>query len=416
MNSHSSAGQVDYPDLQNVINAAAKIQSMPPLRRALLSREALICAAGSRVLKGPAESKLQSILVFTGLLGLVPISLALLIRRIRDGRRFRARHSTLSQVIFVGIGALREVQLRDNITIEAGHAPDFVDQRWPEGFSALPVPRIGRVLCHWRKVTGQARAILKDFDSYFAPIDVLTSLVMRVHELAYLLALFEELRAGQPKMRIVFSTADLAAHAACISGFKPEYHQHGLLGRSLVFPDFSRMLALTSHEGRYVAERVSGLKVRVSSVVRRPSIVRPMLAIAGDYLATDSTPVTALVELVLSHGYQVVVRAHPRGHECLWEDIRIYEGVRFDSEGSFDDFLDKWRPAFLASWFSTTLLDGLLFGALPITFSKDKPVTVLPLDEISLAFPQQLSLIESCLISNEERSKEHQKLLNLVTE
>ncbi|WP_297791927.1 hypothetical protein [uncultured Marinobacter sp.] len=316
----------------------------------------------------------------------------------------------------MGIDALREYQIRADLCAEVGEAPFIVDQRTPAGFSSLPAPSIGSVLRQWRRVMSEALAILKEPDVAFEKLDLLSSLAIRIHDLSYLTALFERLRRERPNLRVVFSTADLPAHAACLAGFKPEYHQHGLLAAALVFPEFSFLVALTSYEGRYVAERVPGLRFRVSAHGKNAMALNSVVAIACDYMARDPAPSVGLIRLAHLYGFKVVVRPHPKGDENLLRGIRDCEGVIIDPAGSFDDFMEKWRPTIVASWYSTTLLDGLLFGALPVTFSKGVPATVLPLDDISLGFPQEASRIESCMRSADQRSNEHNTLIKLVTE
>lgn len=389
---------------------------MPSLRRALLAREALIKSAGSSLAYGPVEAKLRRVLEFTGKWGLWPISFLLLAKRYYDGRLENEWSGTLPKVLFVGIDALRESQICEDLCTEAGEAPAIVDQRRPAGFSSLPEPSIGSVLRQWCRIMRETLAILKEPDIGFENLDLLSSLAIRVHDLSYLTALFERLRRERPNLRIVFSTADLPAHAACLAGFKPEYHQHGLLAPALVFPEFSFMVALTSYEGRYVAKRVPGLYFRVSAHGKSAVALSSVVAIACDYLARDLAPAVGLIRLAHSYGFQVVVRPHPKGDEDLLRGIRDCEGVVLDPSGSFDEFMEKWRPALVASWYSTTLLDGLLFGALPVTFSKGEPATVLPLDDISLGFPHEASRIESCMKSADQRSIEHNTLKKLVAE
>ena len=393
--------------------AASRIQALPPLKRALLAREALIQAAGGTVAFGPAESLLRKILAQTGRVGLVAVSFALLMKRYLAGHK-SVLTGELPGALFVGIGAMRELQLHDDVAAELGVEPHFIDQRTPAGFAGLLTPGPIRVLSHWLRTTRDALSVLSQPNADFAPLDLLSTLAMRNHELAYLLAWFETLRDTRPAMPLVFSTADLPAHAACLADFAVEYRQHGFLSRALVFPEFSRMIALTAFEGRYVADRVPRLVLKVDTPHTEQAPVTATLAFAGDYVAHDPAPVVALADLALASGLRVVVRPHPRGFDELWSGIRGRDNVVFDTEGRFEDFLEKWRPAFLASWFSTTLLDGLHAGAVPITLASSTDRLVLPIKKIALSWPEEAPRIETCMRDDAERDRVYSRICSAI--
>lgn len=401
-------------DVHDYVAAAAKrVQNMAPLRRALLSREALIKAAGGTVAFGPAEKRLRRILALTGRSGMILIALILLLKRYIVGRKF-AGHTGMPDAIFVGIGALRERQLSEQIAEQLGQTPHFVDQRLPGGFSGLPAPSVLRVFRQWIRVMRAASSIVSVPDPDFKTLDLLSTLTMRVHELAYLLAWFEKLGEERPDILISCSTADLPAHAACLVGLNVEYHQHGFLSKSLVFPQFARMFALTAMEGMHVGDRLPGLEVIVGEPPSPISVTSDVLAFAGDRQARDPSPVAALAAMAYKNGLTVVVRPHPNGHEELWSELLHRDGVVFDSAGSFDEFLQRWRPAFVATWFSTTLLDGLFAGAVPITLSRDNSAVLLPIDAIALSWPDQETRVKLCMRNENERLCAHSDLMRVL--
>ncbi|MEO1987394.1 MAG: hypothetical protein ABGX47_12235 [Martelella sp.] len=396
----------------NVI-AAARVQGMAPLHRALLSREALIRAAGGTVAFGPAEKRLRRILSLTGRGGMVAIDLILLLNRYIAGRKLEGC-ANVPDAVFIGIGAMRESQLREEIAEQLGRAPHFIDQRRPDGFAGLPAPGLLGVLRHWTHVMRAAFSILSAPDPDFKPPDLRSTLTMRVHELAYLLAWFEELREARPDILVFCSTADLPAHAACLAGFSVEYHQHGFLSSSLVFPQFTRMVALTTVEGQHVAKRIPGLQVTLRAHPSPVDQASAVLVFAGDRQARDPAPITSLTDKARENGLNVVVRPHPNGHRELWSELLNRDGVIFDAEGSFEEFLQKWRPAFVASWFSTTLLDGLVSGAIPITLSRDNSAVLLPINAIALSWPDQETRVEVCMRSKDERLRAHARLMEVL--
>lgn len=393
--------------------AAARVQSLPLLPRALLAREALIAAAGSTIAFGPREGRLRKLLALTGRFGLILISLALLAKRYVAARNY-STNGVLPEALFLGIAAMREQAIRQEIGAQLGCELRFVDQRSPEGFAGLPLPRMNQIMRLWATSLREALAITSSPDEDFSRLDLLSTFAMRVHELAYLQAIFSQLFKERPNLRIYSSTADLAAYAACLAGFSVEYRQHGFLARTLVFPKFSSMVALTSFEGRYVAARVPGLTLKLSPQPPASVPISMHFAFVGDYQARHQGPINSLVEEALSQGFTVIVRPHPHGFEGQWSGIKGRKGVVFDTEGKFGDFLARWRPAFLASWFSTTLLDGLTAGAVPITLSPDNSHVVLPIDAIALSWPDEGSRIKACIRDIEERRRVHESLLHGV--
>jgi 1,2-phenylacetyl-CoA epoxidase catalytic subunit len=101
-------------------------------------------------------------------------------------------------------------------------------------------------------------------------------------------------------------------------------------------------------------------------------------------------------------GLQAVVR--PARGEVLadfWEgpEIGHLKSVEVESsDGKFTDALDRNRPMFLASWGSTTLVEALQIGIIPIVVAtrNDRWVedTLYPLLECCLHWPTDEAMIE----------------------
>ena len=382
--------------------AAQALQSLPPLARALIGREQLIMGRVRGREIGPRENRLMRLLSWSGQLGILLISLLLLLRRVWAQRHVPAS-LPLPQALFIGIDALYENDLRQDLRARLGHDHVFVDQRQMEHFALTGRLRLSSALKEWARLVPQALKCSRDMAEEYDTLELRASLTMRLPDLAHLLSQFRALHAAEKEIFIACSTAELPAHAACVVGFSVEYHQHGFLARSLVFPEFAAMNALTKVEGEHVASRVPGLRVHCQSVDIQQGSRKRVLAIASIYGKFDIIPVIALVRLALDQKYQVVIRPHPRGEDAVWRDLREMDGVVIDADGDFDAFLAKWQPAFLATWFSTTLLDGLLAGAVPVTLSAARPNLVFPLDQIALAWPQASTRLERCMIDEVDR-------------
>lgn len=147
-------------------------------------------------------------------------SLIMLVNRSLAGRR-TARDDKLPYAIFFGVGAMREYKLLQSITAQLGQTPQFIDQRTPDGLGVLTARGPRRIMNQWIRITREALSILSETDPDFAKMDLLSTLTMRIHELAHLQALLENLYETHPEMRVYCSTVDLPAHAACLVGFRP---------------------------------------------------------------------------------------------------------------------------------------------------------------------------------------------------
>ncbi|UWR35723.1 hypothetical protein K3759_18715 (plasmid) [Sulfitobacter sp. W027] len=381
---------------------AQTLQSLPPVARALLGREQLIMG---RVLGreiGPREHRLMGLLSWTGQPGMLLISLLLLLRRVWAQRRL-PRRLPLPQALFIGINALHEIDLRQDLRDRLGHDHVFVDERQMDHFALAGRLRLGSALKEWARLAPLTLKCSRDTVEEYDTLELRTSLTMRLPDLAHLIAQFRELYAADREILIACSTADLAAHAASIVGFQAEYHQHGFLTRTLVFPNFATMIALTKVEGAHLASRVPGLRVHCLPVEIKECPNVRILALAGIYLKIDITPVIALIRFALAQNYKVVIRPHPQGEDAVWQDLTGMDGVVIDTDGGFDDFLTKWQPSFLVTWFSTTLLDGLLAGALPVTLSTGRPNLVFPFDQICMSWPHDRLELEQCMADETNR-------------
>jgi hypothetical protein len=384
--------------------AAQTLQSLPQLKRALLGREQLITG---RVLGreiGKREIRLIRLLSWTGQLGMILVSLLLLLRRLWVQRRLPSR-MPIPRALFIGIDALRETGLRQNLRDRLGYDPFFIDHRQMDHFAPAGRLKWFPAIKEWARLIHLALECTREMADDYDRLELGASLTMRLPDLAHLLAQFRALHASDQNILIASSTADLPAHAASVAGFSVEYHQHGFLARSLVFPDFSSMVALTNVEGAHVASRVPKLQAQCPPIEVREGPRRRVLALVGTYGENDSGPVNEIVRFALNQKYQVVIRPHPLGKNLLWQDVRGMRNVMIEADGNFDDFLAKWQPSFLVTWFSTTLLDGLLAGAVPVTLSTGRSNLVFPFDKICISWPHGREELERCMANETNRFK-----------
>jgi hypothetical protein len=77
-----------------------------------------------------------------------------------------------------------------------------------------------------------------------------------------------------------------------------------------------------------------------------------------------------------------------------------------DASSSFDEFLERYQPRMLLSWYSTALFDALRRGVVPVTVGTEpwrvKDV-VFPFREISLQWPKERVLVEEFMSRDDRR-------------
>ena len=314
---------------------------------------------------------------------------------------------------FVGIGALKEAELVPQFEAMAGGRATVIDQRFSGALAAIYPPGTLELLRSWRDAARPVFAALAAESA--GPLDrsaVLTYVVRRLHHYAHFLAVFRGLNASAPANTVAFSSADLPAFAAVRAGITAIYFPHGFCARSLVFPDFQRVVAFNAPEAKHLQSRLAAASVSVSAPAIRPLRLERRLAVVGDY-GDKLDRSRDLIEFARASGIDVVVRPHPAdrsGYWSRWEGVR---GVRIDRHGTFEDFLERHRPCIMATWYSTTIYDALLRGVVPVTFEWDQPDIVFPFADVALAWPADKERIQAVL---DDRESRHDALRDVLTQ
>ena len=158
--------------------------------------------------------------------------------------------------------------------------------------------------------------------------------------------------------------------------------------RSLVLPDFHRVVAFNAPEAEHVQVRLPGASVSLPPPVIQPLRASNRVAVVGDY-GDKLTRSRNLIECCRADGVDVVVRPHPEDGSDYWTEWENVSGVRIDRRGTLEDFLERYRPCVMATWYSTSIYDALMHGVLPITLEADQPDIVFPLLDVALIWPDQ---------------------------
>jgi hypothetical protein len=221
------------------------------------------------------------------------------------------------------------------------------------------------------------------------------------HRYAYFHAWFDMLglKIG-PELRVGFGAASTTvSYPAVRSGVWCSYYPHGLLARTVVFPEFSEVLCSNRFEADHIRTRLPRAVIRVECQSFEPVETEQFAAIASGYLDDpDSEVCRSFLEWARKEGLPIFVREHPRIRPELAERWRGVPGVVATSvEGSVDDFIQRYRPRLMATWYSTTILDALSRGVLPVALCGVEPNGVIPIGEISISWPKEEARLRDLL-------------------
>lgn len=405
-------------DSQRAIEAlAGHLQSFPGEIRWLYVQQNVILAAATGVPGTPGlmTARIGWVLKWAARLGLdlVAAKLASLILLVAIWcRQSRIPISHNPQNFFVGINALREAELVRHFEAMSGSATNVIDQRFSGALTSIYRPSAWELLRSWRDAARPVFAALASTGRAHV-LDrstLLNYIVRRLHHYAHFLAVFRGLNTSNPGAAVAFSTADLPAFAAVRAGIEAIYFPHGFQRRSLVFPDFRRVVAFNAPDAEHLQSRLPAASVSLSPPVFRPLQVTRCVAVVGDYIE-DGASSTELIETCRAAGVHVAVRPHPADRSGYWTTWQGSNGVTIDGEGTFDEFLERHRPCIIATWYSTTVYDALLRGVVPVSFDADQPDVVFPLLDVALSWPQQKERIHLILANATVRHKSFAKAL-----
>lgn len=191
---------------------------------------------------------------------------------------------------------------------------------------------------------------------------------------------------------------DEVSHAlaeCCVD--RVQFHQHGLLKRTVALAPFARIVCLTAEEKENFESRSSAV-VSLAEVQRVLPDRDATCAILGlVYLPTDRLRVVEpFLRFLDGLGVTVIVRHHPSTSDMEGREW-LGRYVVDDASRTFLESLKTYRPTLVVSWFSTTLALALRAGILPVCVSDpDEAVfdqMIYPMRERVLFWPRDERLI-----------------------
>jgi hypothetical protein len=408
------------PNMENPIEQlAASLQRLPMEVRWLYAQSSVVQAAGVRESpeRGPRSRIADRVLTSASYFGLTRMVVAvanvcfLLMTYLKQ---ILTPCLPKDGVLFVGIMALREPELVRLFKAMQGKPVVHLDERdlsdfFRQGHVSLPA-LFREMRCVWSEVRGRTHTsspggTVKD-------IYLLSFFAMNGHRFAYFRAWFRRYLSQPGKVRTVaWTTASYVAFAAIAVGVEVIHMVHGFQRHSLVYPDFTKSICFDVFTAEHIRRRLPRCAVRVIAEPMQRLISRRVAAIAGVYGAPDRFDlIRPYIDWALRNDLPVIVRKHPADASDYWEQWRGIAGIKIDNgEGGFIQFLDRHRPRFLASWFSTALYDAILKGVVPVTVTPESHEaavdTVFPFRELSLCWPEHERIAQNLLDNDNLRAE-----------
>jgi hypothetical protein len=315
---------------------------------------------------------------------------------------------------FVGIKALRELELVREFEAMQARPVAHLDERSLSDFFTRAHVTLPALLSEMRSIWSEVWDHLHPSQPS-AGLDKaypLSFLLMRGHQFAYVRAWFRQYASqGGTVPPVAWTTASHLAFAPIAVGIETIHMAHGLQRHSLVYADFARSVCFNGFDAAHIRRRLPRCAVSVAAEPVRCLTTRRVVAVAGTYWEPDGFDlICPFIEWALRHEVPVIVRKHPFDTSEYWEQWRGVAGVEIaDGAGGFAEFLEKYRPRFLATWFSTALFDALVRGIMPVTVTPESHEalldTVFPFRELSLCWPEHQEIVER-LLDNDDRRAE----------
>ena len=386
-----------------------------PLLQAISRNEPMVRGIRGSLLGGLVKVSQHLGLVWPllSLVGMVEL-IRLLLRQRVSTRNGSSQDGNYPARFFVGVGAGKEEELFPRYCEKQAGGVGRLDQLNVESFAVWHCVGFVSGLRSLSRALAVARMALAALPLELAPwrADFFTYVGMRVGYFAYMRAWFEILKTktGTRLDEVAFLTGYIPAFAAVDVGLPACYLQHGMIRHSTLLPAFIRVEALTADEAAFMRRRLPKAHITMCLQPKPtliPSQMEKEILIASIYLDAEyMSSITPFIPWASNKKLPIRVRPHPCESSTFWSDYEADGSVTIEkSDADFLQAIDRLRPRFIVSWFSTTLLEALECGVIPVTVCADDDRNVAdmiyPLFQRCLRWPQDTESIERLLDDDE---------------
>lgn len=286
--------------------------------------------------------------------------------------------------VFVGFGAGSEEKMWSYFLQKTNGRAVRLDQTEVKTFGAYHRPKLVTLLKEiWHQsaqaYTFLAKTQIQPVVSY--RLDFFTFTAMRMAQYAFHKCWWR-VRGDLKIERVVFISADIPAYACLDAGLSNvEFHQHGLLRKSLLMPKFPCMELLTESEKKYYLELMPNSKINFrknnGSVTdhRRIILIASIYEIPNFSKALSLSVLEDLYKWANTNELRIIIRKHPKENGDFWSNY--FPELHIDAiDDSFNEALVRIKPMIMLTWFSTSLIDALHSNIVPVTISAIEDVHV----------------------------------------
>lgn len=350
------------------------------------------------------------------LIALLPVALSVILLKWRFDWRFRPNKKdagTIANRLFVGFGAAAEQPLLN----------------WYRSQSPEPVTYIdsAKSLVNWHKVPflrffnntlsnfidGQNALSCLPLELESLRLGLHVSLIKHVGLYSYWDTWFADLRKhGAKPEEILCIHSGLSTFAAVDNGYIVNFHAHGLIRHSIVFPDFTEMELMTEFELEHVKIRnpnfakasLQGFRITPTVSPNKNKIVL-FVAAFGSSEETDSFK--RFTKTFPLTGYKFFLRPRINNEVTNYSPGDFLDNIEvLTSEGQLLDVLSTLNPKLVVSTASAGLVEADQIGCTPISLASESDRVIIdmvfPMLEAYLNWPRDekaiFKLLEDALI------------------
>lgn len=243
--------------------------------------------------------------------------------------------------------------------------------------------------------------------------DFLTHIASKLAYYAYMRSWFCMVRRINPSLKeIAFSCQNTASFAAVDEGIHTNYYSHGALSHAELLPDFNKVTVISNAEMNFVKRRL--FDSSVSTYIKQIDKLEPSQMLESVLICSypssgnkHMSNITTFLDIARAERIKVSVRLHPSENDnVFWHKYQEAGLVSIEvCDISFRDALVRIKPRLVLSWGSTTLIDTLDNGVIPVYASQDDDIIatelVYPANKRSLSLNNHLKLLPKLFHDND---------------
>ena len=243
--------------------------------------------------------------------------------------------------------------------------------------------------------------------------DFLTHIASKLAVYTYMRSWFHMARRINPSLKeIAFSCQNIASFAAVDEGIHTNYYSHGVLSHAELLPNFNKVTVISNAEMEFVKRRL--FDSSVSTYINQIDKLQPFQMLGGvlicSYPSSENkhmSNIMTFLDLARAERIKVSVRLHPSENDnVFWHKYQEAGLVSIEfCDISFRDALVRIKPRLVLSWGSTTLIDALDNGVIPVNASQDDDniaiEMVYPANQRSLSLDDHLTVLPKLFHDND---------------